>query len=173
MNRLPRLLLVALLAVLLWPEFGRYHAERMLAEVNGQLNRILRGIDRGAEAQSAATQARETAHRAALLLPGDARPALLEAIALIMMRRGPEAIQVLDAAIAQGERPELTINLGRARGISGDEPGAMTAFLRTAWTNSGAVASLPAALRGRLLEQVNTLDAELQAGRLAAPPPLK
>jgi hypothetical protein len=49
----------------------------------------------------------------------------------------------------------------------------MTAFLRTAWTNSGAIASLPAALRGRLLEQVNTLDAELHAGRLAAPPPLK
>ncbi|MES2932485.1 MAG: hypothetical protein V4805_03240 [Pseudomonadota bacterium] len=172
MNRIVRMLVTTVLALLLWPEFGRYRAEWMMAEANNQLDRVLRGVDRGTEAQHGIEQARNLAHLARLQLPTDSRAPLLEAVALILGRQGAAAIQVLDAAIAQGERPELTINLGRARGISGDEKGATAAFLRTAWANPGAISTLPAAMRAPLLDQVTSLEAELRAGRMMEPPPL-
>lgn len=173
MKRIPAIIIVAILALLLWPEFGRYRAEWMMGEANSRLERVIRGIDQGAAAQAGIERARMLAHEAAQLLPTDVRAPLLEGIALILQRRGSEAIRVLEAALAQGERPELTINLGRARGISGDAQGAQAAFLRTAWANPGAIATLPAALRGPLLDQVTALEAELHAGRLSSPPPLK
>lgn len=172
MNRAVRLGVIALLALAFWPEFGRYRAEWLLAEANVRLDRVLRGIDRGEGALGAADRARVLAHDAGLLLPNDPRPPLLESVALILRRQGSDAIRVLEAALARGERPELTLNLGRARGITGDEAGAMAAFLRTAWASPGAIATLPAAIREPLLEQVKELEVELRAGRLRAPPPL-
>ena len=173
MNRAMRLGVIVLLALAIWPEFGRYHAEWLLADANVRLDRVLRGADRGESALNAADRARTQAHDAGLLLPADPRPPLLESVALILRRQGGDATRVLEAALAHGERPELTLNLGRARGISGDEAGAMAAFLRTAWASPGAIATLPAALRGPLLEQVNGLEIELRAGRLGALPPLR
>jgi hypothetical protein len=79
--------------------------------------------------------AAEEAKTAAKHLPGDARAPMLEGIALILAGKGAAALAVLDAAIAAGERPELTINQGRARAILGDMAGANAAYLRTAWAS--------------------------------------
>jgi hypothetical protein len=91
---------------------------------------------------------------------------------LLLLRRGEQAIALLAPAIAAGERPELTLNLGRARGISGDEKGATAAFLRTAWANPEAIATLPKSIRGPLLDRVRALEMQLHDGRLQQPPPL-
>ncbi|MEO8459297.1 MAG: hypothetical protein ABI451_02105 [Dokdonella sp.] len=167
-----RMVAIVVLGLLLWPELGRYRAEWLLADGNARLERVLRGATTGNDAMHMADAARNEAQRAAVVLVGDPRPILQQSIALLLQQRGTEAIALLTPAIAAGERPELTINLGRARGISGDSTGASAAFLRTAWISPAAIATLPKAMRGDLLDQVKSLEADLRNGRLTAAPPL-
>ena len=165
-------LLVVLAALLVWPELPRYRAERLLAETNARLERVLRGVEPQATAVASVRMAADAARRAAELLPPEPRPALARSIALVMTRRLDEAVAVLDAAIASGERPELTINLGRARAARGDEAGARRAYVRTAWAAPGAVGTLPAAMRASVLEEVAALEVKLRAGELKEIPTL-
>ncbi len=167
-----RLLIIAFLAALLWPKLAAYRAEWMLAQANTRLDRVLRGVDQGTSGMKAVEEAALLAHQSALLLPSDPRPALLEGIALILHGEGATAIAVLDDAIAKGERPELTLNLGRARTIVGDTSGANAAYLRTAWASPAALATLPKAMRETLQAEVLQLEIALRAGQLYAPPPL-
>lgn len=169
---LPWLAILALLALILL-ELPRYRAEALLADANGPLDAVLRGQLGGADAALAVEQARLAARQAAQWLPGDPRPPLAEGVALLFQRRGKEASQVLAAAVALGEHPELTLNLGRARGIAGDAAGADAAFLRTAWGSPAAIATLPKALRADLAARVQALETELRAGRLAAAPAIQ
>jgi hypothetical protein len=152
----------------LWPEFGRYRAEWLLADANARLAAALRGNATAASVETAL----DDAQRALAALPGDPRPPLAASIALLMLKRSGEAKAVLERALASGERPELTLNLGRARGTLGDESGAQAAFLRTAWASPAAIATLPSSMRSTLLEQVHALEQDLRAGRLAHAPPL-
>jgi hypothetical protein len=168
-----RLILILALAALAWPEIGRYDGEILLADAAARLSAALNGEIRGDAAVSSVQAAYASAQRAAVLLPEDQRPALSQAIGLLLLHKGADASAILEAAIAQGERPELTLNLGRARGIGGDEQGAQAAFLRTAWASPAAVSTLPAALRGPLLERVKSLERELREGRLRQVPPLR
>lgn len=156
------------LGAALWPEFGRYRGEWLLADANARLTQALRGNGAAASVQTALDHAR----RAEAVLPADPRPPLAAAIALLLLQRSGEAKTILEHAIASGERPELTLNLGRARGMLGDENGAQAAFLRTAWASPAAIATLPAFLRTTLLEQVRVHEDELRDGRLSQAPPL-
>lgn len=158
------------LLLMLWPEFARYRAEWQMADANARLQRALGGLDRGTVALQSVAVAAAQAHAAAAHLPGDARPPLFEGVALILSGKGAEALAVLDGAIALGERPELTINQGRARTLLGNEAGANAAYLRTAWASPLAIATLPAAMRATLSTQVASLEIELQAGRLSEVP---
>ncbi|MEO7326414.1 MAG: hypothetical protein ABIW82_16450 [Dokdonella sp.] len=173
MTRAIRLAGLLVLLALLFPEFGRYRAEWMLSAVHARLDRALRGIDRGEVAMTSVGIAADQAQQAAAFLPGDPRPPMLQGIALILGGKGAQAVAVLDAAIAQGERPEFTINLGRARTILGDEAGAHAAYLRTAWASTDAIATLPKAVRESLLAEVSVLEGDLRAQKLVAPPPLQ
>lgn len=168
-----RAAVVLALAALAWPEIGRYRAEILLADAAVRLSAALNGELRGDAAIAVVQSAHSELQRAATLLPGDQRPALSAGIALLLLRRGAEAQAVLETAIAEGERPELTLNLGRARGIAGDEAGAQAAFLRTAWASPAAIATLPATLRAPLLERVKLLEQQLRDGQLHEPPPLR
>ncbi len=163
--------IVALLALVL-PEPGRYRAEWQLAEASVRLERVLRGVDRGAAAAASVEHVRGIAHAAARALPHDMRPVLFESIAAILQQRSEQAATLLAAAIARGERPELTLNLGRARTALRDAAGADRAYLRTAWASRAAIATLPKAMRETLDLQVAQLENELRDGRLSAPPPL-
>jgi hypothetical protein len=173
MNRLGRVLAILALLAAVLPEAQRYRAEALLADANGRLDAVLHGEARGPDAGRAVAQAALSAEQAARWLPGDPRPPLAQGIALLFQQRGKEAEAVLAAAVAQGERPELTLNLGRARGISGDAAGADAAFLRAAWVGPAAVATLPAPLRKELSERVAVLEIELREGRLGSPPPIR
>ena len=172
MTTLIRCACAIVLAVLTWPEIDAYRGEWLLADAGARLSGALKGTTRGDDAVNSVQAALAEAQLAATCLPGDQRPVLSASIALLLLHRGAEAAAILDAAIAQGERPELTINLGRARGILGDENGAQAAFLRTAWASPAAVATLPAAIREPLLERVKVLEDDLHAGRLRQIPPL-
>lgn len=181
MKVLWRLLVVAILALALWPEFPRHQAEWRLNDANFRIDQALRmsqsaarsGVaDTGRAALRQVALAETLAAQAAAALPGDPRAILTQSIALIMTGRGQQAVALLDGAIAAGERPEFTINLGRARTTLGDEAGANAAYLRTAWASPQAIATLPKAMREDLQRQVERLDAQLRAGQLSAPPPL-
>lgn len=172
MRRLVQSLAVLALIVLIWPEFARYRTEYRLVEAVGRLERALTGKDQGATALASVAEAQRLAHAAAATLPGDARPVMLEGIALILGGRPADAVRVLEAGIAAGERPEFTINLGRARSALGDEVGAHAALLRSAWASPAAIVTLPKPMQASLLEEVRRLETELRAGRMTAVPPL-
>ena len=167
-----RMVWVLALALLLWPELPRYPAERSLARVNAGLDEVLRGTVVGAAAVHRVESAVQLAQHAAQQLPGDLRPVLSLGMAWLLLQRGEQARLLFEQAIAQGERPELSLNLGRARALLGDEVGAQAAFLRTAWAAPNAIATLPKATREALMAQVAQLEAELRAGRLKAAPAL-
>lgn len=165
-----RVLAVVVAAWLVWPELPRYRAEHLLADANARLERVLRGAEPAATAMASVQAAEGAARRAAQLLPSEPRPALARSIALIMTRRLDEAVAVLNDAIARGERPELTINLGRARAALGDEDGARRAYVSTAWAAPSAVGTLPQAMRQSVLDEVAALEAKLRAGELREVP---
>lgn len=168
-----RIAAIVLVLAALWPEVMRYRAEHLLERASTRIEHVFRTRANDAQARAVVALAGDEAARAAGALPNDNRAALLHGIALILQSRAAEAVAVFDAAIAAGERPELTLNLGRARSALGDEPGADTAFLRTAWASAFAINSLPAAERASILARVAALEAELRAGRLTAVPPLQ
>ena len=172
MKWLLRVAVLAVAAAALWPEGTRYRAEWWLAEADGKLSATLDGTLKGDAAMSATEDALRLDRQAVHALPADPRPIQSASVALLLLRRGDEAIALLAPAIAAGERPELTINLGRARGIGGDEKGANAAFLRTAWANPAAIATLPKAIREPLLDRVAELERELRDGKLQHAPEL-
>ncbi len=165
---------IALLAIamLVWPEIQTYTGERNLREAGRLLTQLMTGGVTGPGITPVAQRAQQMAARAGTVLETDPRPALLEGTAWLILRRGPDARAALERGIRHGERPELTIMLGRARGISGDDPGARQAFLRTAWINPYSIDTLPAAIREPILEQVRALEQELTRGNVIAVPPL-
>ena len=172
MKPVVRVLLVVATALLAWPEVERYRAERLLADANARLERVLRGAEPAASAVASVQAAHDLAQRAGELLPPEPRPALAQSIALILTRQLDAAVALLDTAIAQGERPELTINLGRARAALGDEAGAHRAYLRTAWAAPSAIGTLPKAMRESVLGEVEVLEAKLRDGTLKEIPQL-
>lgn len=172
MKWLMRLAATMAMIAMLWPEFDRYRAEWPLAQANADLSAALNGTLKGNTAISATQDALRTTLEAMRSLPGDPRPIQSGSVALLLLRRGDEAIALLEPAIAAGERPELTLNLGRARGILGDEKGANAAFLRTAWVNPSAIETLPKAMRGPLLDRVAQLELQLRNGKLRQAPAL-
>ena len=167
-----RIACIAILPLAFSGELLRYHAEWQLAEANGRLSHILLGKQTGAAAHASAEAAVELAKSAEYALPDDPRAWLMHGVALMLADRGAEGLKVLQTAVDQGERPELTLNLGRARFSQGDEAGANAAYLRTAWASPSAIATLPKPMQESLRAQVAELEEDLRAGRLKAPPPL-
>jgi hypothetical protein len=161
-----RVLLGAMLLVCLWPEAPRYLAQWRLADASVRLERILSGQVTGADAVASAQRAALQANAARSGLPWDASVALLEGTALLLLQQGVAAQQVFVQAIAIGERPELTLNLGRALALLGDETGAQQAFLRAAWAAPQSLSTMPRATREALLRQVDAWERQLRAGEL-------
>lgn len=173
MTLLLRLALTLSLLTLWWPELPRYRAERGLAQAQKALEDVLSNRLAQDQAVLAITQAADLALAAQQPLPGDLRPPHSAAIALLMLRRFDQAGTVLEAAIAWGDRPELSVNLGRVRASLGDLAGAERAWLHSAWAQPHSVDTLPGAQRGPVLQQLPVLEAALRAGRLEGlPPPL-
>lgn len=172
MSRAWRVVLVLTVWIAAWPEIPRYRAERDLALASQRIDQVMRGGVRGAEAVDAAAQAEALANGAAAALPGDPRVPLHRGVALMLLGRSREAVAVFEEAVRFGERPELTLNLGRARFQDGDVEGADRAYLRAAWAAPSVLATLPKPMRAALLDEVARLEHALHEGRLPGPPPL-
>lgn len=168
-----RVLLSLALLLLCWPELRRYQAERELAQAQKALEEVLGNRLPEDQAVLAVTRAATLALAARDVLPGDLRPPHSAAIALLMLRRLPEASAVLESAIAHGDRPELSVNLGRVRASQGDMAGAERAWLHSAWAQPRALDTLPAAQREPILARLAALETALREGRHEGlPPPL-
>lgn len=157
-----------LVLALAWPELARYRAEWTLATARSGIQAILASGD-------AARAAREAPAIVSSLeaLPPEPRRDLLLGLALILARDAVGAGRVLDDAIARHERPELVLNLGRARAAAGDDAGARRAFLRSGWAAPAALATLPATVRTELLAEIARREQALAAGRSDVIPPLR
>lgn len=173
MNRWLHVLLSLALLLLCWPEIRRYQAERELAQAQKALEDVLGNRVPQDQAVRVVTHAATLALAARDVLPGDLRPPHSAAIALLMLRRLADASAVLESAIAHGDRPELSVNLGRVRASMGDMAGAERAWLHSAWAQPRSLDTLPAAQREPILAQLPGLESRLRAGRTDdLPPPL-
>lgn len=172
MNMIVRGLVALLLLAALIPEFARHRAEWQLADARDALMRVLGGLDRNSDALAQLQRADRNGREAAHTLGADARAPLVVAIANIALQRGDVAMDVLDAAIEQAERPELVVNLGRALFQQGDATAADAAYLRATWASAAAIQTLPRSMRDALTTQVSELESDLAKGKLEQPPPL-
>jgi Flp pilus assembly protein TadD len=171
-----RLVLASSATVLLFwawkPLPHTYRAEQQLAQANQGVKAVLKTGQLNEAAKERLSQAVAAARTAQMDLPGDPRPALTQAIAYLILQQYPAAESVLLLAISQGERPELTLNLGRARGSMGDQAAAERAFVRTAWISQAGIKTLPKTLRERIFSEVTRLDGQLRNGQLVSSPSL-
>lgn len=171
---LHRALRVALAAALLIcgiVELIAYPAEWQIASANTRLENALRQPNDGNQIASVSL-ALELSRRATQSTPYDARAVLVYSTALTMLRKGGDAVNLLDPFIDKAERPELVVALGRALAAVGDDSGAHNAFLRAAWAAPASIATLPKAVRIELLSEVASLERDIKSGRLSAPPPI-
>jgi len=172
MRPLARVGAVVLLAALLWPELGRYRAERELRLGTAELRRALATSRTTEEARPALDRAAAHAIAAAPGLPQDPRPRVLAGSARLVAGRALEALDFYRDALATGERAEIDLNLGRSHAVAGERPEAQAALLRALWISPALSGSLPEPVAKRLSEEVTRLENELAAGLLSAPPPL-
>jgi hypothetical protein len=172
MRRWLRWLAALPLLVAVLPALSALRAQHCLAAANAPIEAALLGRLRGAAAVAAVRAALPALACAEAGLPRDPRVPLLRALAHLLLQEPERAEAVLRAAIAEGERPELVLNLGRARAAQGDEAAAQAAFLRAAWAAPAVTDTLPAALRHALADAVAARAAALGSEVPPGIPPL-
>lgn len=163
--------LVAALALALWPEFPRYAAERRVGFATAAFRSLLARAS-APETRTNLLAVGEMALRATPRLPGDPRPWILGGSAYLVTGEPQRALEYYREALATGERAEIDLNLGRAYALLKRRTSADAAFLRAGWISPEILASLPPAVRDPPLAEIARLSEELVAGRLSAPPPL-
>ncbi len=163
--------LVAALAILLWPEAARWRAEHALRTVTSAF-RTLAQAPRSADVSRALDDLSMRAQAMAPSLPGDPRPLIPAASAQLVAAVPARALALYRDALATGERAEIDLNLARAHAMLGDVPAAEAALLRMAWVSPALLERLNAATRERIGVELQRLTTSLHDGTLSAPPPL-
>ncbi|HTY43548.1 MAG TPA: hypothetical protein VMH79_16905 [Thermoanaerobaculia bacterium] len=171
MRRLAGIVLAALLAFLVWPEFARYAAERRIGYATGAFRALL---DRAADPETAhnIVAVGALALQATASLPGDPRPWMLAGSSFLVTGQPERALEFYREGFATGERAEIDLNLGRAYGMLHRSDSERASYLRAGWVNPEILASLPAPAKEAALAEVARQSAALREGRLDAPPPL-
>lgn len=168
---LRRVAAALLVGAVAWVAVGEYRAGHCLSAAGRLVEDVLFGRLRG-EAATAAVQ--RAGQRLACAEPIAAREptryALLRGLILMLDGRAADAEAVLRTAIATGERPELTLTLGRALAAQGDEAGARAAFLRALWAAPQVGDTLPRAVRESLAVELQVMEQALREGHGATPP---
>jgi tetratricopeptide (TPR) repeat protein len=162
---------IAILALLAWPEIPRYAAERRVGYATSTFRSLL---DRSAEPEAARNIAAvgELALSAAGRLPDDPRPWVLGGSSCLVTGRPERALELYREAFATGERAEIDLNLGRAYAMLHRTDSAAAAHLRAGWVSPEILESLPPGVKDPLLAEIARLSEELRQGKLAEPPPL-
>ncbi|HEY6931070.1 MAG TPA: O-antigen ligase family protein [Thermoanaerobaculia bacterium] len=160
------------LAVAVFPEFPRYAAERAIREATLGLRFVLTHTSEVADPARVLSQLAARAADATAALPGDPRPWILAGGANLVRGEAAAALDLYRKALAQGERAETDLNMGRAYEGLGQTEKAHEAYLRAVWINPRLRAALPPDVREAYKEQVVALRHQLRSGHLHAPPPL-
>ena len=160
------------LALLLWPEFPRYRAERDLRAAIDALRIILRSPGDVADPPGALARTAEWAAGTIPALPGDPRPWLVEGSALYVRGESQRAFEIYRGALALGERGETDLNIARCYERLGREDDARAAFVRSVWVSPALLASMLPDVQAPVAAEVGRLEAELKKGNLSRPPPL-
>ena len=163
---------VLLLAGAVSPEFSRYAAERALRQATFGLRFVLTRTSEVADPPQALSQIAERARGAAKALPGDPRPWILAGGAHLVKGEPDRALDLYRRALADGERSEIDLNIGRAYEGLGQTEKAHEAFLRALWVSPAMRTALPPDVREGFRLELKGLRQELKAGRLKAPPNL-
>jgi tetratricopeptide (TPR) repeat protein len=161
-----------LLAAALAPEFPRYAAERVLRVATFGLRFVLTRTSEVADPKEALSQIAARALGAAPALPGDPRPWILAGGAHLVKGEPDRALDLYRRALADGERSEIDLNIGRAYEGLGQTEKAHEAFLRALWVSPALRRALPPDVREGFRQELRGLRRDLKAGRLKAPPPL-
>ncbi len=165
------LLGAALLAALAAPELPRYAAERRVGWATAAFRELL-DAPGGADTLRRLQATGEVALSTTTALPGDPRPWMIGASSYLVTGQPQRALDFYRSALGTGERSEIDLNLGRAYAALGRRDASDAALLRAGWISPEILASLPQPQRDPFLVRIADLDAQLRAGRLAAPPPL-
>jgi len=171
MRTVRAILVCGLLAAAAWPELPRYSAERRLRAATEALRFLLTGQVAVVDPGAAFGRVADVALSAATALPGDPRPWVLAGSAHLSAGGGARALELYREASARGERAEIDLNLGRAYTLLGTEASAKAAYIRGGWVSPALLDSLPPDTARQIRSAITHLEAELAAGRLAAPPP--
>jgi len=164
-------LLAALLAAAVAPEFPRYRAERLLRLGTEALRTLVRRPGEVADPRGALSRIEQIALSAAAALPGDSRPWILAGSTRLVAGEPDQAIARYRAAFALGERAEIDINIGRALEAQGDTAASRRAFLRAVWISPPLLRSLLPDVAAEIHPELHRYEELLRAGRLGAPPP--
>jgi tetratricopeptide (TPR) repeat protein len=172
MKLLRGVLVFALIAVAFWPELARYRAERRVRAAADALRLLAAERASVANAYEAFGRVAEFALSSAPGLPGDPRPFFLAGSAHLAAGDADRALVLYGEALARGERAETDLNLGRVSDLLANPATAKAAYIRGGWVSPALLDSLPPETARSIRGAVMHLEAELAAGRLAAPPPL-
>jgi hypothetical protein len=173
MRRVAAILGTALLAALAAPELPRYSAERRVGWATAAFKQLLESSpSQGGDTLRPLQAVGEMALSTTTALPGDPRPWMIGASSFLVTGQPQRALDFYRAALGTGERSEIDLNLGRAYAGLNRRDASDAALLRAGWISPEILASLPQPSRDALLVKIADLDADLRAGRLAAPPPL-
>lgn len=168
---LPRALAVLLMLAVGASALREYRAGYCLSEASTLIEAVLFGRLRGAAAERAVQRVGMLLACAQPIMGREpTRLALVQSLSLILAQRADQAESVLRAAIVAGERPELTLNLGRALAAQGDEAGARAAFLRAMWAAPQVADTLPRTMRESLMVELQVLEQALRDRRGEVPP---
>lgn len=171
MKLLATAVLGIVLAALASPEVVRYAAERRLARANAAFDLVLTRPTAVPSVIGMLEAITEAAVAAAPVLPGDSRAWILAGSSQLVARNAERALNCYREALASGERAEIHLNFGRAAALSGRMSVADAAFVRAIWISPALLTAVPPGFLERAAAEVARLEAELTAGRLAAPPP--
>jgi len=163
--------LAAVLALLIWPEFSRYAAERRVGFATAAFKSLLdRASDPRARAEILAIG--EMAAREGARLPGDPRPWILCGSAYLVNGQPQRAVEYYREAMGTGERAEIDLNLGPAYTLLNRKGSADAAFVRAGWISPEILSSLSPAVADPVREKISTYAHAIAEGRLTEPPPL-
>ncbi|HEY3173661.1 MAG TPA: hypothetical protein VGK86_13920 [Thermoanaerobaculia bacterium] len=162
--------LALLLAFLFGPEIPRYRAERRLGSASAAFRYLLDRPTEVHDTPAILDRITDAAVAAAADLPGDSRAWVLAGSCQLVNRHADRALDLYREALGVEERAEIHLNVGRVHALSGKPDAAEAAFLRAVWISPALLSAVPQEFAGGVSTELRRMEAELSAGRLAAPP---
>lgn len=167
---LPAAVAALVLAGMVVAEIRRYGAEHRLGSASATFESVLGRPSQVENAREVLPRVGESAAAAAEHLPGDSRGWVLAGSCQLVAGNPDRALAFYRRALETGERAEIHLNLGRAEALLARPEAARAAFLRSIWISPTLLGAVPPGFQDAVSAEVNRLEADLRAGKLAVPP---